>query len=480
MATSTFPAAKSPPFQLRFPSIPGFTVRADFAGGELSSDLGAVVLGAVDRRIGLIDRFAAAIIDTRDARYITHPLRDLLTQRIFQIASGYEDGNDADTLRHDPIFKLAANKAPLDPDNPLASGATHSRLEGALSSKDIYRMARALVLQFIAGYSSAPASITLDLDHTADITHGQQELSFYNHHYNGYCYLPLLVFEASTGALVTAVLRPGKRPTGAENAMIMKRVLRLLRQHWPHTHILLRGDGHFSNPELMQLIIDIGNADFIFGIAGNAVLSRKAEGLMRNARGHLELHRSLAAQKLGPTVSAVRLFGEFEYAAKSWSQAHRVVLKAEVLAGSAGAPDKDNERFVVTTLRSPTPSALYQQDYCARGQAENWIKQVKSDLKSDRTSASTFLSNFGRLLLAAAAYVLHQQLRQLGLQDTELATAQPKTVILSLFKIAVRVKQYKDRVLLHLPTACPVKSLLAQVCQRLCPAGRKPAMLASP
>jgi len=163
------------------------------------------------------------IIDIRDTRYITHPLHDLLTQRIFQIASGYEDGNDADTLRHDPIFKLAANKAPLDPNNLLASGATHSRFEGALSSKDIYRMARALVLQFIAGYSGAPASITLDLDHAADITHGQQELSFYNHHYNGYCYLPLLVFEASTGALVTAVLRPGKRPTGAENAMIMKR-----------------------------------------------------------------------------------------------------------------------------------------------------------------------------------------------------------------------------------------------------------------
>src|SRR4030065_2405854 len=156
-------------------------------------------------------------------------------------------------------------------------------------------MSRALILQFIAGYSSAPASITLDLDHTADITHGQQELSFYNHHHGNYCYLPLLVFEASTGALVTAVLRPGKRPTGAENAMIMKRVLRLLRQHWPLTHIVLRGDGHFSSPDLMQLIVADGNAHFLFALAGNAVLSRKAEGLMRNARGHLALHRSLAA-----------------------------------------------------------------------------------------------------------------------------------------------------------------------------------------
>jgi hypothetical protein len=257
-------------------------------------------------------------------------------------------------------------------------------------------------------------------------------------------------------------------------------VLGLLRRHWPQTHILLRGDGHFSNPELMQLIVDDGHADFVFGLAGNSILSRKAEGLMRNARGHLNLHRSLAAQGLGSAVAAVRLFGEFEYAAKSWPQAFRVVLKAEVLPGSGGLPDKDNERFVVTTLRGASPRTLYQQDYCARGQAENLIKQVKCDLKSDRTSASSYLANFARLLLTAAAYVLHQQLRQLGLQGTSLANAQPRTVILSLFKIAARVKQYKDRVLLHLPSACPVKTLLAQVCQRLYPANRMRVISASP
>ena len=481
MTTATRPATNFTSEQLRFPPAAGYTVRADFAGGEISSDLGALVLAAVDRRIGLMDRLATAINDSRDPRYITHTLRELLTQRVFQIASGYEDGNDANTLRGDPLFKLAAERAPLDTDNLLACGATHSRLEGSLRRSDIYRMARALVLQFIAGYRCAPDSITLDLDHTDDATYGQQPLAFYNHHYGHYCYLPLLVFEASKGALVTAVLRPGKRPTGAENAMIMKRVLGLLRQHWPHTHIILRGDGHFANPELMELIVADGNADFIFGLGGNAVLSRKAEGLMRNARGHLALHRSLAAQGLGPAVVAVRLFGEFEYAAKSWPQAFRVVLKAEVLPGSNGVPDKDNERFVVTSMRGPSPRTLYQQEYCARGQAEGWIKQVKCDLKADRTSASSFIANFGRLLLTAAAYVLHQQLRQLGLQCTALATAQPKTVILSLFKIAVRVKQYKDRVLLHLPSACPVKALLATVCKRLYPPNsRVRPMLASP
>ena len=230
----------------------------------------------------------------------------------------------------------------------------------------------------------------------------------------------------------------------------------------------------------MQLIAEIGNADFIFGLAGNTVLSGKAEGLMKNARGHLALHQLMAAQGLGPAVASVRLFGEFDYAAKTWPQAHRVVLKAEALAGHDGLPAKDNQRYVVTSLCSPTPRALYQQVYCPRGEAENWMKQEKTDLKSNRTSASTFLANFARLLLTAAAYVLHQQLRLLGLQDTELATAQPKTVILSLFKIAVHVKQYKDRVLLHLPSACPVKAQLAKVCQRLGSNKRAASMLATP
>lgn len=478
MPIGSRPAVDFTPEQLRFPPAAGFTVRADFTGGEVSSDLGALLLAAVDRRIGLVDRLVEAISDSRHPSYITHSMRDLLAQRVFQIASGYEDGNDANTLRRDPLFKLAAGRAPLNADNALACGATVSRLEGALRRGDIYRMARALVLQFIAGYESPPTTLTLDLDHTDDATYGQQALSFYNHHYGHYCYLPLLVFEAHSGALVTAVLRPGKRPTGAENAMIMKRVLRLLRQHWPQTHILLRGDGHFSNHELMELIVADGRADFIFGLPSNVVLKRQSEGLMKNARGHLALHQSLAAQRLGPAVAAVRQFGEFEYAARSWPQAFRVVVKAEVLPGTGGLPAKDNERFVVTSLRGPSPRTIYQQDYCARGQAENLIKQVKCDLKSDRTSASSFRANFARLLLTAGAYVLHQQLRLLGLQGTPLASAQPRTVMLTLFKIAARVKQYKDRVLLHLPSACPVKALLAQVCRRLYPAIRP--MPASP
>lgn len=480
MPTITRPRGHCIPEQLRFPPSSGFTVRADFSGGEISSDLGVLLLDAVDRRIGLIDRLTNAIEDPRDIRYVTHPLRDLLMQRVFQIASGYEDGNDANSLRVDPLFKLAAGRAPLDCDNALASGATFSRLEGTLRRCDIYRMARALVEQFISSYPEPPANITLDLDHTDDALYGQQELAFYNHHYGHYCYLPLLIFEANSGALVTAVLRPSTRPTGAENAMIMKRVLGLLRQHWPETRILVRGDSHFSTPELMQLISADGHADFVFGMGRNPVLTRKAEGLMRNARGLFGLHQTLAKMKVKPAVEAVRLFGDFEYQARSWAQSYRVVTKAEVLPGNGDHPAKDNSRFVVTSLYGPSSRTIYEQDYCARGQAENLIKQIKSDLKSDRTSASTFVANFARLLLTAAAYVLHQQLRLLGLQGTPLASAQPKTVILSLFKIAAKVKQYKDRVLLQLPSSCPVKELLAQACRRLYPITRVRAVPATP
>ncbi len=209
--------------QLRFASIPGCTIRADFAGGGLSSDLGPLLLKGVDRQIGLTARVCAAIDDTRHPGYITHTLHDILKQRIYQIASGYEDGNDCNSLRHDPMFRLGVGCKPFDTDEAdgaLASGSTISRFEHAVDSKDIYRLSEALVDQFIAGYATPPEALVLDIDHSEDAAYGQQPLAFYNHYYQSTCHLPLLVFEGLSGALVAAVLRPGKRPTGAENAMI--------------------------------------------------------------------------------------------------------------------------------------------------------------------------------------------------------------------------------------------------------------------
>jgi hypothetical protein len=302
----------------------------------------------------------------------------------------------------------------------------------------------------------------LDLDHSDAPPHGQQEFAFYNHHYQNHGYLPLFIFEGTSHALVAAYLRPGTRPTGAENAMIVVRLLSYLRRHWPHTHILVRGDSHFATPEVIDVITSYRWTDFVFGLAGNAVLLRQAAPLIEQARRfhHQRVALAQAHGQVPPTSS--RLYDELVYGAGSWAQPWRVVLKAEVM--QAG----DNPRFVVTSLEAPSPQMLYEDLYCARGNCENDIKAVKNDLHSDRTSATSFLANAMRLLLAWAADVLHHALRTPTLQHTALAQAQPATVILTLFKIATQIKQYKDRILLHLPSSCPVKALLQRVTTLLC------------
>jgi hypothetical protein len=443
---------------LCFPPVDGRTVRGEFDGGALSSDLGPLLLRGIDRQMGLTERLAEAFRDLRHPADITHSLRALFAQRIYQIGCWYEDGNDANTLRSDPVFKLGLEQRPLDTDNALASAPTFSRLENAATPQALYRVGQAFIDQFIASYAEPPAVIVLDMDHSEDAAHGQQEQIFYNYHYGSHCYLPLFIFEGLSGKFSAATLRPGKRPTGVENAAILKRVLKRLRAAWPETHIILRGDSHFANPELMRLARARPYTDFIFGLAGNAVLSPLARPfLAETRRRHAE--RAARAQRNGQAApTATRSYHEVAYAAKTWPDRFRVVLKAEVM--DLG----DNPRFVVTSLDLPSPESLYRDLYCARGQDENWIKMIKNDLASDRTSDHRFLANHLRLFFSCAASVLHQALRTEVLVHTELARAQPFTVIIKLFKIAVRVVQYKDRVKLHLPSQCPVKPLLIRIC----------------
>lgn len=442
--------------ELRFHSIKNYALRADFNGGGLSSDLGPILLQGVDRQIGLTDRLAEALIDTRHQSYVKHTHKALLAQRIYQIGCGYEDGNDANTLCNDPVFRISTDHAPFDPKSALASGPTISRFERKVTRREIYRISMALVLQFIFSYAKPPTALILDLDHSEDKTHGQQPLAFYNHYYGSYCYLPLVIFEGNSGALVAAVLRPGKRPTGAENAMILKRVLHLIRKHFPDTKILVRGDGHFSNPEMMKMIEVMPNTDFIFGVTGNARLQKLAEPTKLRA---LASWVDVQTQAIVP--DAVREYAEFNYAADTWAKEWRVLLKAEVMALG------ENPRFLVTSLKGDDPKLLYEDLYCPRGQSENFIKYLKTDLASDRTSCTTFLANCMRLLLHAAAYILHQQLRTQGLQNTSMEQAQPSTVITKLFKIAVQVREHKKKILLHLPSSCPVKDLLHTLTERL-------------
>ena len=452
---------QSTPEQLRFPASNGLTIRADFNGGVLSTDLGPLILGGVDRQIQLTHQMAEAFNDQRHPSYIGHRLTELMAQRVYQIACGYEDANDANALRKDPLFKMGVGRTPYEEDQDLASAATFSRLENAATSRDLYRLAQVFVDQFIGSYSKVPEVLVLDMDHSEDETHGQQEFSFYNHHYRSHCYLPLFLFEGVSGKFITAVLRSGKRPKGNENAMIIKRVLKRLRDAWPETRIILRGDGHFSNPELMQLALDDPYTDFIFGMTGNSVQTKLAAPYI-DAAGKIYQLRCRHAKQAGQTIpKRTRTYHEVEYAAQSWPEAFRVILKAEVM--SLG----DKPRFVVTSLDLPSPEIVYQDLYCARGQDENYIKQIKNDLASDRTSDHSFLANHLRLYFSCAAYVLHHTLRTVILQHTELSNAQPNTVMLRLFKLAVRVIQYKDRIKLQLPSQCPVKSLLHRVTEIL-------------
>ena len=449
MTDSSFPI-------LRFRSIPDFSIRAGFDGGSLSSDFGALLLSEADQQTGLINRLAQAINDKRHPSYVDHSMHDLLRQRIFQTACGYADGNDSNALRNDPLFKMATGRAPLSTGNELASGPTFSRLEASMTRKDIYRLAKSFVKAFIASYSKQPEIIVLDMDHSEDITHGQQQLSLFNTYYDNYCYLPLFLFEGLSGKLITAVLRPGK-----ENKTIIKRVVRLLRKAWLDTRILLRGDAHFANPELMAFADAEPNTDFLFGLSTNRALSPKGNLLMQEAR---DLHRTrceTARLHKEALPAATKLYGDVEYQAGSWEKTYRVVMKAEVTHMG------DNPRYIVTSLNDSTPEMLYADIYCKRGQDENFIKAVKNDLASDRTSSHTFLGNHLRLFYSCAAYSLIHAIRENTLAHTELAKAQPMTIIQKLFKIAVRVRQYKDRIKLSLPSSCPMKGLLSPVTELL-------------
>ena len=250
---------------LRFHPVNGKTVRADFNGGELSSDFGALLLHEMAIRSEIIPRLAKAIQDKRHQSYIDHSIQDLLMQRVLQMACGYQDANDSNHLRKDPMFKLAVGHSPLNVEDHLASAPTFSRLGKALSRRDIYNLAYAFAEHFLRSYKKPPKLAVIDLDHTASLTHGAQQYSLFNTKYGNTCYLPLMIFEGLSGKLITAILRPGKTPSGRENAAIVKRLLTLIRQSWPKTHLIIRGDSHFSQPELMGVVEQDKAADYVLG-----------------------------------------------------------------------------------------------------------------------------------------------------------------------------------------------------------------------
>ena len=268
--------------RVSFASLSGKPVEATFDGGILSSDSGVLLLREVEARTGILHRMVAALTDRRHQSYVHHQMMDLVKQRVFQMACGYEDANDCNTLREDPGFKAACDRLPLSGAD-LASQPTMSRFENRISRTDLYRIAKAFADVFVASYEEPPEAILLDIDDTEDKVYGSQQLSLFNAYFNGYCYQPLHIYEGQTGKLITTVLRPGRRPTGKEIITILKRVIAYLRRAWPDVAILLRGDAHFSCPEVHALCED-QNVYFVLGQNGNAKLLRSALPLMDQAK----------------------------------------------------------------------------------------------------------------------------------------------------------------------------------------------------
>jgi len=428
-------------------------VALDFDGGRLSSDAGVVLLKDIDAQLGLTHNLAAVLSDPRDPRRIHFTLEDLIKQRVFQIAAGYEDANDSNTLRDDPIFKLLLDRLP-ETGASLASQPTLSRFENRVSRPELYRLALELLHQFIASYASAPKVIVLDVDDTEDPVHGGQEHARYDSYYGGYCFMPLHVYEGLSGRLITTILK-AKRFTGTQMLAVLKRLVKRLRQVWPHTLLIVRGDSHFAYPEVMQWIEAQPSMGYVTGLTSNVVLQALAREVVEQATRAY----ALSGHK-------VTRFHSTRYQAGTWSRPRRVVIKVEV------SEQGINTRFVVTDLEQARTKVLYQKIYCARGQAENEIKDHKLYLKSDRTSCHRFEANQLRVLLHSAAYVLLETLRREVLKTTQWASATMETIQLRLLKVGARVQECEDRITISCPSSCPVapilrRSLTLLACVRL-------------
>ena len=429
---------------LSFASISGRKIEADFDGGMTTSDGGVLLLRQAESKIGIVDRIVEALSDHRHQSYIDHTYTDLIRQRVFQIACGYEDANDSNDLRSDPGLKAACDRLPVTGDD-LASQPTMSRLENSVSRTELYRIGLALLETFIESYDKPPRKIILDIDDTDDPTHGSQQLSLFHAYYDEYCYMPVHLYEGQTGKLITTILRPGRRIRGSEAAAILRRVLDHLLMAWPHVRICLRGDSHFSAPKVHDLCDEYG-IDFILGQAVNTKLNALGAPLMEQAA-------VLAEQREEP----VRLFTEFDYQAGSWSRPRQIILKAEITEGKA------NPRFVVTNIGNRTPKFLYEKVYCARGRTEGFIKNHKTFLHSDRTSCHRFPANQFRLFLHSAAYVLLHAIKHIGMHGTQWTKSNFDTIQLRVLKIGARVREQATKVRFHFPMSYPLKDLMRMI-----------------
>jgi hypothetical protein len=429
-----------------FSDLAGKPLVAKFDQDHASSDGGAVLLEACDRRLRLTEALIGGIDERRQSGKIRHAIGDLMRQRLYAIACGYPDGNDAGRLSADPIQKLLCGRDPLKGED-LASQPTLSRFENAFDRADLYRMSVALADAVIERHRQRlkrkAKRITIDLDPTDDPTHGAQQLAFFNGHYDTWCYLPVAGFlsfnEEPDQYLCAYVLRPGNAAAGVGALGIFSRLLPKLRAAFPRARLRVRLDGGFASAELFAFLESEG-LEYAVAMAKNKVLERRAARLMGTVRR--------LSRESGETA---HIYSETRYAAGTWERRRRVIIKAEVVRHPGRKP-KDNPRFVVTNLQQ-SPRHLYEAIYCARGEIENRIKELHHGLEIDRTSCSRFLANQLRGLLSAAAYVLYQELR-LRAARTAFRSAQVSTLREHLMKLGAWVESSARRIVLHLPATC--------------------------
>ena len=405
--------------------------------GNLSSNGGLVVLREAARRSGLADMIARRLPDERNPMFVTHTYANSITARMMAIAAGYEDADDLDHLRRDPALMIACDRAP-ETGADLPSQPTISRLENAADIRALIRIAEGFIDLFCARYPKAPAAITLDIDDTDDLVHGDQQLALFNTHAGGYCFKPIKIFEANSGLPILALIRPGKRPSGEEAAKVLRFAIRRIRRNWPKVRILVRGDSHYCAPEALDLMRKL-DCDYILGLAINATLEAKARPW-----------REQCAKRWWPSLGKVRRFHTFTYGAGSWSRTEKVIARVEATAEGSDA------RFIVTNLDGRSKH-LYEKVYCARGNMENLIKDIKLYTRSDKTACHRWQANQFRLFLHMGAYWLLHALRRAAPKRSRWRRATFATIRAMFIKIAVRVEELKSRIKLsfagHLPEA---------------------------
>ena len=428
--------------------VRGKPLIARFDGGQLSSDGGLLALREVERRLGIAGRLAACIDDPRAPERVRHGIAAILRFRMLMIAAGYEDGNDADALRHDPVFKLALDQLPDGA--ALCSQPTISRLENLPGPRALLHMARAMIELYCASFRRVPRRIVLDVDDTFDAVHGGQQLRLFHAYYDEYGFQPIVVFDGE-GRPVAAMLRPARRPTGAEARAFLRRLVRGIRGHWPQVEILVRADSHYCAPEVLDFC-RAEDLDFILGVASTTTLRRHVEAL----------EQSTAARRAAtPGTGKLRRYKEFHDGARSWSRVERIIARVEA------GPQGTDTRFVATNLAGGTARRIYEDLYCRRGQAENHVKAWRLHLAADRTSCSKASANQLRLMLHTGAYWLLWSLRSLMPKRSTWRVAQFNTLRLRLVKLAACIVALKTRVMLHLPSACLDQAIMRLALERL-------------